>query len=306
MTIINGKDESSQSLITEFKKLNHDLCAKSPNENHIANMISINIEDESELIKNEDSLTCESSSENNGERDPLSFENEVESSMQVVEIDNEKNNIICKSFENNARDCIPKLLMWSHKTILPSQKDDSDITKKKRGRAKKYPDTFTCEFCGKNFTGKDHAYEFYHHRNREHTHEMVYKCHICMKKFWGDRELAAHITIHKSSGHICHICGTKFTAKKNLNKHILIHSDKSFSCEYCNKSFTRKDHLKVHERIHTGFRPYQCEKCDSGFIQKRQLKLHMKNCPLNEKTNSGNLNQQIDLTNLFIFPREVR
>lgn len=151
----------------------------------------------------------------------------------------------------------------------------------------KYPETFTCEFCGKVFKGKERAYQFYYHRNREHTHEIMYKCDICSKQFWGDRELLAHMSGHRDQGHICHICGQKFNAKKNLKAHLLIHlSVREYVCRYCDKRFRRKDHLKVHERIHTGVRPYQCTWCESGYPQKHQLNLHIRSCPVLKRLDS--------------------
>lgn len=149
------------------------------------------------------------------------------------------------------------------------------------GKRRRYPESFACEFCGKTFSGKERAYQFYYHRNREHTHEMVFKCDICRKEFWGDRELLAHRLKHKDQGYICHICGQKFNAKKNLKVHLLVHlSTREHICRYCDKAFRRKDHLVVHERTHTGIRPYQCQLCDSAYPQKHQLKLHMKKCPV--------------------------
>ncbi|XP_063585536.1 zinc finger protein 300-like [Penaeus indicus] len=168
------------------------------------------------------------------------------------------------------------------------QNDTLEQSSKISGSSKhtKYPDTFTCEFCGKVFTGKERAYQFYYHRNKEHTHEMLYKCDICSKGFWGDRELLAHMAGHRDPGHICHICGQKFNAKRNLKAHLLIHQPlREHTCRFCDKSFRRKDHLQVHERIHTGERPYQCKWCESGYPQKRQLVLHQRKCPIQRRQN---------------------
>lgn len=152
-------------------------------------------------------------------------------------------------------------------------------------KGKKYPETFICEFCGKVFKGKDRAYQFYYHRNREHTHETTFRCDVCSKEFWGDRELLAHRVHHKGEGHICHICGQSFNANKNLKVHLLIHApSREHICRFCDKPFRRKDHLTVHERIHTGVRPYQCQWCDSGYPQKHQLKLHLRKCPVIRQT----------------------
>lgn len=152
-------------------------------------------------------------------------------------------------------------------------------------KGKKYPETFICEFCGKVFKGKERAYQFYYHRNRDHTHETTFKCDVCSKEFWGDRELLAHRVQHGDQGHICHICGQSFNSNKNLKVHLLIHDPaREHICRYCEKPFRRKDHLTVHERIHTGVRPYQCQWCDSGYPQKHQLKLHIRKCPILRQT----------------------
>lgn len=150
----------------------------------------------------------------------------------------------------------------------------------KQSKFKKYPDIFTCEYCTKEFVGKDRAYQYYLHRNREHTQEIVYKCQVCCKNFWGDRELLAHKVTHKNPGHICYVCGQKFKAKKNLDAHTLTHfPEKPHRCKVCDKAFKRKDHLKLHERIHSGERPFQCSWCTSAFSQRVQLSLHVKKCP---------------------------
>ncbi|KAK7076297.1 hypothetical protein SK128_014875 [Halocaridina rubra] len=146
-------------------------------------------------------------------------------------------------------------------------------------RKRKYPDSFTCEFCGRIFTGKNRAYLFYYHRNKEHTQAMVFRCDICLKDFYGDRELLSHMTTHKDPGHVCHLCGQKLSSSKHLKTHLLIHeTSKQYTCEFCDKTFRRKDHLRVHKRIHTGERPYQCKLCGSAYPQKHQLKLHLKKC----------------------------
>ncbi|XP_045581223.2 zinc finger protein 614 [Procambarus clarkii] len=216
------------------------------------------------------------------EEDPLLVDDLAIEKTNVDECCTSENNekIIVVSPENTiARTNLVGIL--THQDSLGSL--ESPCESKATGLTKrtKYPEVFTCEYCGKVFTGKERAYQFYYHRNREHTHEMVYRCDICSKEFWGDRELLSHMSGHRDQGHICHICGQKFNAKKNLKTHLLTHlSIREYICRYCDKSFRRKDHLTVHERIHTGVRPYQCKWCDSGYPQKHQLKLHIRKCPI--------------------------
>lgn len=243
--------------------------------------ISVKCEDGVKSIANEDDASCKIVLE----KDPLLLDeslamhtnrNECESEGQPQECD-------AKSVNRNLRKNFVGILEQQDvlgKNILSEQNKFPGCTK-----GKKYPETFTCEFCGKIFKGKERAYMFYYHRNREHTHELTFKCDVCSKEFWGDRELLAHRTQHKDQGHVCHICGQKFNASKNLKVHLLIHvPTREHVCRYCDKSFRRKDHLTVHERIHTGIRPYQCQWCDSGYPQKHQLKLHIRRCPILRQT----------------------
>lgn len=222
---------------------------------------------------------------------PMPYENNI--SEECCISDNEKNcnenslqlNISenSKSNKSNKRSSYVTQILNEKNEYLPLVTVCKSLNlrgESKQSKYKKYPDSFTCEYCAKEFVGKDRAYQFYLHRNREHTQEMVYKCQVCCKTFWGDRELMAHEVTHKNPGHICHVCGQKFKAKKNLDAHMLTHfPEKPHSCKVCDKAFKRKDHLKLHERIHSGERPYQCEWCTSAYSQRVQLLFHVKKCP---------------------------
>lgn len=202
--------------------------------------------------------------------------NDDENSLQLNSIENTKNNLPSKNSHvieilKKKKKYIPLITVCKSSNL----KDQS-----KQSKHKKYPDRFTCEYCTKEFVGKDRTYKYFLHRNRDHTQELVYKCQVCPKSFWGDRELLAHEVTHKNPDHICHVCGQKFKVKKNLDAHILIHfPEKPHSCKVCDKSFKRKDHLKLHERIHSGERPYQCSWCTSAYSQRVQLLSHAKKCP---------------------------
>ncbi|XP_045134224.1 zinc finger protein 701-like [Portunus trituberculatus] len=245
--------------------------------------ISVKCEDGVKSITDEDDASCK----NVLEKDPLLLDEStaLHTNTDGCGIEGQALDCDTKSVNKGLRKKFVGILEKQDLLGMNISSEQNRFPESSKG--KKYPEIFACEFCGKTFKGKERAYQFYYHRNREHTHEMSFKCDVCSKEFWGDRELLAHRTQHKDQGHVCHICGQKFNASKNLKVHLLIHVPiREHVCRYCDKPFRRKDHLIVHERIHTGIRPYQCQWCDSGYPQKHQLKLHIRKCPILRQTDA--------------------
>ncbi|XP_076057793.1 uncharacterized protein LOC143035110 [Oratosquilla oratoria] len=140
-------------------------------------------------------------------------------------------------------------------------------------------EAFTCDICGVSFTGRTRRQEFSHHMNREHTKEIIFKCPMCHKEFWHQKNLRHHIRSHEQPSKLCSVCNRTFKTQTHLKTHMLTHSEhKAHVCQYCRRSFKRKDHLTVHERLHTGEKPFVCTFCFSAYPQKIQLIKHQKSC----------------------------
>lgn len=229
--------------------------------------VFVNVEDARRSI--EDSQTISAKTDiSTSEIDPLFLEQTLnpKESISVLE-----KTLSSNVFKVSAKSFLPKVVDWSSESI-------ENISNGKIYHKNKYPPVLVCEFCGEQFSNKDRVYKFFYHRNQFHTQEVTYKCPLCPKLYWGERELSQHVSVHVGKEHICEYCGITCQRKNDFLRHLLIHEDKKFSCHFCQKRFRRKDHLKIHERIHTNKTPYTCSNCASGFPQKHQLNLHSKKC----------------------------
>ena len=131
---------------------------------------------------------------------------------------------------------------------------------------------FTCDICGKSFTGsrslKMHAIT--------HTGVKPFTCGSCGKSFIRLCQLKMHERTHTGAKPFtCDVCGKSFTCSGNLNKHERTHTGvKPFTCDVCGKSFTGLGNLNMHARIHSGVKPFTCGNCGKSFVQSNHLKIH--------------------------------
>lgn len=95
---------------------------------------------------------------------------------------------------------------------------------------------------------------------------MVYKCHLCSKKFLKKNILNRHLREKHLQGNIfrCNICQTCFSRKERLLRHLRsVHFNLKFKCPECDMSFVEKFKYREHvEKTHD----YKiCPKCKGAF-----------------------------------------
>jgi len=87
-----------------------------------------------------------------------------------------------------------------------------------------------------------------------------YRCGVCKTSFPTRLELEKHIVSEKHKDLLrrshdkifsCNFCHKKFSRKQELTRHLFTHSkDKPYSCNICNKGFVRRDRLAKHKLRH--------------------------------------------------------
>lgn len=133
---------------------------------------------------------------------------------------------------------------------------------------------FTCPFCSKGFTRKDHLSSHL----SAHTGEKHFDCPECEAKFNLKQSLERHMTVHSGAKPFkCPDCKKGFTRNSTLKLHMRTHTgEKPFTCTECQAKFNRKENFLRHLIVHTGERPYNCPVCKKDFVRKPSLDKHMK------------------------------
>ena len=174
---------------------------------------------------------------------------------------------------------------------------------------------YTCEECGKEFTGRIH-YALHrkthqervrqscelcpgmppkyprdlvsHMRNYHDEDQQKLSCDICGRAFrrHQKRSLLDHIQVHENKREFpCNDCPLKFNTLSYLKLHIkTVHEKrvrKDYKCDICEKEFRSNAKLMEHKYIHSGQKPFQCTFCGRAFAQGANLKSHSQRCSEN-------------------------
>ncbi|XP_077416820.1 uncharacterized protein LOC144048568 [Vanacampus margaritifer] len=133
---------------------------------------------------------------------------------------------------------------------------------------------FSCPFCGKTFSRKEHVQAHV----RIHTGEKPFSCSTCGKAFPHKETMIAHVRSHTGENPFrCSVCGKTYSRKTHVESHMRTHTgEKPFPCSVCGKMFSQKPNMVKHMRIHTGERPFCCLFCDKAFLHKSHVESHMK------------------------------
>ena len=177
---------------------------------------------------------------------------------------------------------------------------------------------YTCEECGKEFTGRIH-YALHrkthqervrqscelcpgmppkyprdlvsHMRNYHDEDQQKLSCDICGRAFRRHQKwsLLDHIQVHENKREFpCNDCPLKFNTLRYLKLHIkTVHEKrvrKDYKCDTCGKEFRSNAKLIEHKYIHSGQKPFQCTFCGRAFAQGGNLKSHSQKC--SEKSQS--------------------
>ena len=174
---------------------------------------------------------------------------------------------------------------------------------------------YTCEECGKEFTGRIH-YALHrkthqervrqscelcpgmppkyprdlvsHMRNYHDEDQQKLSCDICGRAFrrHQKRSLLDHIQVHENKREFpCNDCPLKFNTLRYLKLHKkTVHEKrvkKDYKCDTCKKEFRSNAKLIEHKYIHSGQKPFQCTFCGRAFAQGANLKSHSQRCSEN-------------------------
>lgn len=153
---------------------------------------------------------------------------------------------------------------------------------------------FSCEFCTKMFSRKDHATR----HQLTHTSEKSFNCDFCDKSYTRKDKLLRHMLVHpearpylkhaRRNGAVgdlklqlpiftCEFCGKKFKDKYTFEKHItVIHNQElSFPCHWCEEKFSSRELLKKHGETHRNGMTYRCFECDKVLLSSKSYRRHI-------------------------------
>ncbi|CAG7820209.1 unnamed protein product, partial [Allacma fusca] len=111
--------------------------------------------------------------------------------------------------------------------------------------------SFTCEFCGKGFSGRGNLQK---HRVI-HTDERNFKCAQCPMDFKTAHGRVLHVRYAHTGErpYTCDVCGKGFVSSTKLNNHLkCVHhrEDRPIICHICGKNFPIQGYLYMHMRTH--------------------------------------------------------
>lgn len=138
---------------------------------------------------------------------------------------------------------------------------------------------YCCHVCLKTFsTLADLGIHQYTHDGKDRTsakNPRYYLCVKCKSKFTSSKAFDQHMST--TNHHFpCTHCGKVFACERYLRRHLPVHgAPASFVCSICGKGFRTEQYLNIHRIIHSGERPHTCMHCPAAFNRKDKLARHL-------------------------------
>lgn len=155
------------------------------------------------------------------------------------------------------------------------------------------PKLFSCEFCTKMFTRKDHVTR----HKLIHTSDKTFNCDFCDKSYTRKDKLLRHLLVHPEARPYlkqarrnvnvdskaplpifsCEFCGKQFKDKYSFEKHItVIHNQElSFPCQWCEEKLASRELLRKHTETHRNGPMFQCPECDKVLLSSKSFRRHI-------------------------------
>ena len=126
---------------------------------------------------------------------------------------------------------------------------------------------YGCQTCSKRFASANSL------KYHQLIHNLRHRCSGCKKSFHSNARLKYHVTANsKETESICCQCGQKFKMRCEMMRHMVTH--RVFVCTVCKKSFSNKLELDNHTITHSNKKTYKCETCQKCFRSLYVLRQH--------------------------------
>ncbi|XP_065365665.1 zinc finger protein Xfin-like [Calliphora vicina] len=197
----------------------------------------ISKEDNNEMAEINDSESCYSSNEDDGNDTDFEINDDNDTDFEIND-------------DNEASGSSKKKIMKRSKT------------------------TFNCPYCPVIFKRKQC---YARHILHTHDKKFTKRCDKCSRAFLTDYGLKVHLKSHDDKNHFeCPVCKTKHIENYFIT-HVLTHESTScFPCQVCGKIYASQKERMSHWKTHSKEKPFACSVCYRRYGKPHYLKRHLR------------------------------